>query len=165
MIEAHIIDSRGVYLHTEQVDELGPQPAGAVYAELPQAQDGYTRMWVGSEWQQVLDADVPPLPEPAAPIADLRITKLAFRNRFTHAEKAGIELAALDNPTADMQTRMQAASLRAYLKDVDAATFIDLSRQDLADGVNSLETLGVIAASRALEILSHEISDVERYKG
>lgn len=64
MINAHIIDSRGVYLRTEAVDELGAQPAGAVYDALPQAQAGRTRMYVGGGWVQVLDAEVPPVPVP-----------------------------------------------------------------------------------------------------
>lgn len=63
-MRAHIIDSRGVYLRTEQVDPMGPQPAGAIYAELPQSQEGRTRMWVAGSWAQVLDAEVPPIPEP-----------------------------------------------------------------------------------------------------
>lgn len=67
MITAHIIDQRGVYLRTEYVDQSGPQPAGALYGELPDAQDGYTRMWLNGAWQQVLDVDVPALPEPVQP--------------------------------------------------------------------------------------------------
>lgn len=67
MIEAHLIDSRGVYLRTEAVDPLGPQPAGAVYETLPSKKSGKTRMWDGAAWQQVPDADVPPLPEPPEP--------------------------------------------------------------------------------------------------
>ncbi len=58
MIEAHLTDSRGVYLRTEQVNPMGPQPAGAVYEDLPHAQDGFTRLWRG-EWVQVPDEDVP----------------------------------------------------------------------------------------------------------
>ena len=64
-INAHITDMRGVYLYTEQVDPMGPQPAGAIYNSdgdtLPEMQEGRTRMRIGGAWVQVHDADVPPL--------------------------------------------------------------------------------------------------------
>ena len=60
-MDAHIIDSRGVYLRTETVDPMGPQPAGAAYDDVPEPQEGYTRLWLPGGWQQVLNADVPPL--------------------------------------------------------------------------------------------------------
>lgn len=84
MIDAHIIDSRGVYLRTEQVDEMGAQPAGAVYDALPPQQGGCTRMYVGGGWVQVLDAEVPPVPvppvEPPAvpPAVTMRQARLAL---------------------------------------------------------------------------------------
>lgn len=65
MIDAYLIDSRGVYLSAVAVDPLGPQPAGAVYVAPPAAQSGRTRVWSGSAWTQVVDTDVPPLPGPA----------------------------------------------------------------------------------------------------
>ena len=64
MIDAHIIDLRGVYLSTVSVDPMGPQPSGAVYADLPAAAADHTRLWVADEWRQVPDAEVPPAPEP-----------------------------------------------------------------------------------------------------
>lgn len=93
---------------------------------------------------------------------DTSITRLAFRNRFTLAEKAAIELAALDNPTAPMPQRQQAAALRAYLADVAAATYIDLQRPDTRAGVQMLETAGLLANGRALEILDAPIQPEER---
>ena len=80
-MNAHIIDARGVYLRTEQVDPMGPQPAGAVYAELPPEEPGKTRMWDGQQWRLVLDAEVPPVPEqpPAVPAAvTMRQARLAL---------------------------------------------------------------------------------------
>lgn len=93
------------------------------------------------------------------------MTKLGFRNRFTQPEKAGIEFAALDDPTAPMPARQQAASVRAYQADVAAATFIDLDRADLRQGVQALEALGLLGSGRAAEILDAPITDIERYKG
>lgn len=94
-----------------------------------------------------------------------RITKLAFRNRFTVAEKAALEIAALDNPTADMQSRVLAATLRAYLEDVQAATFIDLSSADTRAGVLQLGQVGLIGAGRAVEILDTPPTADEAYTG
>jgi len=94
-----------------------------------------------------------------------RVTRLAFRNRFTMQEKAAIEIAALDNPAADMQARGLAATLRAYMDDIQAAAFVDLARADTRGGVQQLEALGILAAGRALEILDAPITDEERYTG
>ncbi len=106
---------------------------------------------------------VPDVPTPAT--ADRRITKLAFRNRFTKAEKAGIEFAALDDPTAPIAQRQQAAALRADLKDQEQATFINLDDEDTRTGVLTLEAVGLIAAGRALEILDAPVQDKEHHTG
>ena len=91
-----------------------------------------------------------------------RITRLAFRNRFTQAEKVALELAALDDPAAPMPQRQQAAALRATLADTVAATFIDLSRAETRTGVQSLEAGGLLAAGRALQILDAPVQPEER---
>ncbi|GAD20968.1 hypothetical protein [Acidovorax sp. MR-S7] len=90
-----------------------------------------------------------------------QITRLAFRNRFTLPEKAGLELASVDDASAPMVQRQQAALLRAYLADVAAATFIDLKRPDTRAGVEQLEALGLLAAGRAAEILDAPIRPEE----
>ena len=46
---------------------MRPQPAGAIYDELPAVQEGHTRIWRG-EWVQVLDVDVPPAPVEFKPV-------------------------------------------------------------------------------------------------
>lgn len=114
------------------------------------------KRWTGANWEAVEQEPMP---------LDLRITKLAFRNRFTSAEKVAIEIAALDDPSAPMLQRQQSAAVRAYLADVSAATFIDLGRTDVQEGVQALETGGLIGAGRADEVLSAEIANVERYVG
>lgn len=98
----------------------------------------------------------PTLPE------SLRITRLAFRNRFSLTEKATLELAALDNPAAAMPQRQQAAMLRAYLADLSAASHVDLGRADTRAGVQMLESAGLIAAGRADQILDAPIEAMER---
>lgn len=100
-------------------------------------------------------------PEPVAVAADTKITRLAFRQRFTQAEKTTLELASLDNPAASMQDRAQSAAIRVYLADVAAATFIDLSRSDTRDGVQALEAAGILAVGRAVEILDAPIQPAE----
>lgn len=102
---------------------------------------------------------------PVTPNVDRRVTVLAFRNRFTKAEKVALEMAALDNPSGTLAQRQMAASIRADMKDTDAATFIDLGRPDTRQGVIDLEAGGLLAQGRALEILDAEIQEIERYKG
>lgn len=105
-------------------------------------------------------------PEPEAPPPELRhITRLAFRNRFTMAEKAALEIAALDNPSASMVQRGQAAGLRATMKDQEAAQYIDLSRAETRAGVQALEAAGLLGAGRALVILDAAIQPQEVWHG
>ena len=93
---------------------------------------------------------------------DSRVTRLAFRNRFTSAEKVAIEFACLDDPSAPMPQRLQSAALRAHQADLAAATFVDLSREDTRAGVQMLEAAGLLAEGRALEILDAQILPEER---
>lgn len=93
---------------------------------------------------------------------DTRITRLAFRNRFTQTEKVTLELAALDDPAATLAQRQQAAAIRVHLADVAASTFIDLAAQDTRAGVLSLEAGGLLAGGRALEILDAPVQPSER---
>ena len=93
---------------------------------------------------------------------DTRITRLAFRNRFSQAEKVMLELAALDDPAAPMPQRQQAAAIRVHLADVSASTFVDLAHDDTRAGVQALETGGLISAGRALEILDAPAEAHER---
>lgn len=102
---------------------------------------------------------------PAPKILPRHVTVLGFRNRFKPAEKVALEIASLDNPAAGMPARQQAASLRAFIKDVESATFIDLARPDTREGVQYLEIAGLLTEGRALEILDAEITDLERFKG
>ena len=93
---------------------------------------------------------------------DTRITRLAFRNRFSQAEKVMLELAGLDDPAAPMPQRQQAAAIRVHLADVAASTFVDLGRADTRAGVQALEAGGLLAAGRALAILD---APVEAHEG
>lgn len=102
-----------------------------------------------------------PSAEPAPPSP--RITRLAFRNRFTQAEKVALELAALDNPSAPMAQRQQSAALRAHMKDLDAASWVDLTRPETVAALQMLEASGLIDEGRAAAILDVDsITDIER---
>jgi hypothetical protein len=106
-----------------------------------------------------------PAPPPPPPPPPVKITKLAFRSRFTPTEKAAIEMAALDNQSASMQARGMAAGLRASLADQRDAAYIDLMRADTRAGVQMLEALGIIAAGRAAVILDTPAGETEHWNG
>lgn len=159
MIDYYTVDAQQICTGAVQIDPYGPLPPGTT-APPPNTTGDEVAQWTGVDW--VVLSERPPLPEPAQPVVASRITRLAFRNRFTPTEKAVIELAALDNPSATQPARMQAASLRAYLADLAAATFVDLARPDTRAGVMQLETLGLLAAGRALQILDAPIDAHER---
>ena len=91
-----------------------------------------------------------------------RVTRLAFRNRFTQSEKVALELAALDDPAATMAQRQQAAAIRVHLADVAVSTFIDLAAQATRAGVQALEAGGLLTEGRALEILDAPVQPNER---
>ena len=113
------------------------------------------KSWLDGEW-------VAPVPSAPAP-PSARITRLAFRNRFTQAEKVALELAALDNPSAPMAQRQQSAALRAHLKDLDAASWVDLTRPETAAALQMLEASELIGEGRAAAILDVDsITDIER---
>lgn len=97
-------------------------------------------------------------PDEADPDAARWITRLAFLSRFTDAEAVAIDLAS-------MGATVEAATMRLYMSKVNAATYIDLDRADLRDGLLAVETAGILAAGRALEILDAPVQDIERYRG
>ena len=111
------------------------------------------------------DFAAPPAPPaPPAPVAQQRVlSKLGFRNRFTSAEKAAIEFAAIDDPAASLPARMGAAAVRATLADQRDAEFIDPTRPDTRQGAMAMESYGLLDAGRALEILDAPILAHEQY--
>lgn len=116
-----------------------------ILADESAAQALYPGRWRLAELQEQ------PAPAPA-PQIHRRITPLAFRRRFTGAERAAIEWAAVDRADEGQQERVQAAQLRSNLKDQELASFIDLDDPDVAAGVQLLEDVGLIADGRALQI-------------
>lgn len=146
---AIVRDSDGTLLSTGTV--VGDLPAGVIAIALGDALPA-------GVWDPQQRAFVPAQPQPA----EQRITRLAFRNRFTMPEKIAIEFAAADDATAPPQRRQFAAMLRIWMRDVDTATSVDLSHAVTRSGVEALEANGLIAAGRAAAILDGPIADDER---
>lgn len=92
--------------------------------------------------------------EGAEPVQDWRITKLAFKQRFTQGERIAIREAAKTIP-----------EVYDFEDLVDSATFIDLQRSDTVTAVNAIEELGLIGKGRAVDILTAPIQDIEQYRG
>jgi hypothetical protein len=158
---ALIIDSFVRDVCTDPFELFHPSVASQ-FVQVPDiVQNGW--WYSGTEYLEFV-----PVPE-AAPVIPLppdnRITRLAFRNRFTVTEKMTLELAGLDNPAATIAERTNAAALRINQADLAAATFIDLDREDTRNGVLSLETVGLLAADRALEILDTPVTELEKFVG
>ncbi len=111
---------------------------------------------VGIGWSYVDNQFVAPVVETPTPVElPKKITRLAFLNRFTDAEAVAIDLASIG-------ATPEAASIRLYLKKVDAATYIDLDDASTRSGVQALETIGLLGTGRALEILDAPIQSTER---
>lgn len=75
-------------------------------------------------------------------VSPKRITRLEFLMKFTQPERVAIRTAAKNS-----------VPLEDYLAMVDIATFIDITRPDTQAGVQYLESVGLIAAGRANQIL------------
>jgi hypothetical protein len=117
--------------------------------------------WPGCTQEEVVQ------PDPEAPIpytGPWKITRMAFRRRFTEDEKTDLEYAALDVPTASLVARKRAAALRVYMQDVLAAEYINLKDVYVRGGLTKLETFGLLAAGRAAAIGDTPPTDEELYK-
>lgn len=114
-------------------------------------------------WRYDGQTFTPPPTSPPAPVSR-HITRLAFRQRFTQAELIAIEIACLDDPSAPIQQRQQAAALRVMQRQVGEATYIDLDRPDTRAGVQQLEAAGLIGPGRAAQILDAPIQPHEVYQ-
>lgn len=115
--------------------------------------------WLGMEFAtHAHDEEPAPAEPPVPPVEPRRITRLAFLSRFTDAEAIAIDLASQGATTA-------AAAMRRYMQKVNAATFIDLSRDDTRGGVLALEAAGLLGPGRAMQILDAEIQPLEAWNG
>jgi len=97
-------------------------------------------------------------PPPTSMSLGTKMTKYAFRTRFTSTEKAAIEYASFQNT-------LEAAHLRASLADQRDAEHIDLARSETIDGLHDLESVGLIGEGRADTILNTPLTEKEVYRG
>lgn len=111
-------------------------------------------------WTYSAGAFNPPAAAPDQP-AVRRITQLAFWNRFTLPERIAIDMASIDNPAAALAIRQQSSALRDLRQQVNSANFIDVERADTRAGVQQLESIGLLAAGRAMAILDAPIQPHE----
>ena len=82
------------------------------------------------------------------------ITVLAYRKRFTRAERVAIK-------HASRQASVQSSGLASDLDDLMAATYINLDIQDTINATHDIETATLIAAGRANIILSDPVYSAE----
>lgn len=129
---------------------------GQVVNTIVASEEVAEQMFPGS-WRVVVGEEIPDAPEVR------HMTVLAFRNRFTRAEKIRIELAGIDDPAASQQTRERAAVIRVGQADLAAATFVDVDRQGTREDVMAFEAMGLLdSPDRALAILDDPIEAHER---
>lgn len=91
-----------------------------------------------------------------------RLSLAGWRRRFTREERIAIEIAKLDDPTASMEQRQAAAALRSYIKDQEAANYIDLDDPDVLEGLHTLATYGLIKPYRIGEIQEPDAAEGDR---
>jgi len=147
---ARIIENVAVDVSTAPAEHFHPSIA-VDFVEVP---DNVRPQWrlIDGDWQEPdLAPELPPAPE--AP-SDMRVTQLAFLQRFTLAERMSIRAARTTDPVVD-----------DFMDLVDKATFIDLARDDTEAGVGYLVQIGKVTAERAESILTAPVQAVERPQG
>ena len=126
------------------------------YDHIEPRSEALSSVVIGWNWSVANGYVAPPITQPEMPPVPVekKITQLAFISRFTDAEAIALDLASIG-------ATVEAASIRRYMQKVNAATFIDLDREDTISGVNQLEAVGLIGAGRANVILTAPITDQE----
>ena len=109
---------------------------------------------IGWTWSTETGFKSPTVPVIETAELPKKITQLAFISRFTDAEAIALDLASIG-------ATVEAASIRRYMQKVNAATFIDLDREDTITGANQLEAVGLIGPGRAAVILTAPITEQE----
>ncbi|ART47570.1 MULTISPECIES: hypothetical protein [Acidovorax] len=148
---------------TQTVASAANVPSGWTARPVPQdvPEGHYVRLTLAG-WETTAEpAPEALIAEPQAVPELRRITKRAFRSRFTKPERTAIEWAAVDRPELTTEQRMQAAALRSDLKDQEQATYIDLDDPDVELGVQTLEAIGLLDAGRTLEIINAPVQSEE----
>jgi hypothetical protein len=92
-------------------------------------------------------------PPPGYTVSDMKLTKLAFRQRFTITELMGIYAAAATNVV-----------VRIMMDNQGLAAYVDLSRSDTISGVGYLASLGLLTSDRMTAILTTPPTMAEHYR-
>ncbi|WP_404377812.1 hypothetical protein [Vreelandella aquamarina] len=126
---------------TGKTVEIGPKDPifpNSIMTPPPET-DGFA-IWDGNKW---FTRDEYPTPPQRVPPRVTKLTRLEFRNRFTTAEKVALENARETN-----------AMVRVFFDDLAAAEYVDIEEEAVVEGVQYLESQGLIAEGRAAEILN-----------
>lgn len=89
---------------------------------------------------------------------DMRVTKLACRERFTQAELMGLLAASAGTST-------MALAIQMIMGNLQVATYVDLARTDTIAAVQTLVTFGLLTSDRAHTILTALPTATEQYQG
>ncbi len=124
------------------------------YVELT---DEQSSLGVTTGWRYIEGEFLPP-PD-TSPTFGRVITKLAYRNRFTAAEKRAIKKASIG--LNNSLTEDQWLSVAVAQDDIMSAGYVHLDRPETVAGTQALEALGLIGVGRATEILSPPVWSLE----
>ncbi|WP_313036466.1 hypothetical protein [Stenotrophomonas acidaminiphila] len=117
-------------------------------------------------WQYVDGVLVAPPVEPAPepPAQPREITLLAFYTRVGIDALTGVERASIDDPTAPQESRLQAASLRALMRMLDAVKdkMVNLDDPRTQLGVMTMAQAGLLTQAHAESVLNAEIQSYEQ---
>ena len=154
VLQAYGFDEDGWYTGVVAVDAQNSTPIAPRLLSTDNTPGVPRSRWVGYAWVVRLN--------PAAPVVMPWITLLAFRKRFTQAERAMLERKSLDDPAGTEVQRNRAAAVRAWFADLAATGYADLADSDVRTPVIQMETVTWIAVGRALQILDAPIQPSER---
>jgi len=93
--------------------------------------------------------DAPVIPDPNY---GSRISRLAFKLRMTANERKAIRVASESN-----------ADLYDFMDLLSDSTYIDLTRPETIQGIQTLEAAGLLATGRADEILNTPVTEEEQW--
>ena len=156
MIEAHITDFRGAYVRTVEIDEAGPQPAGAKYGPLPLAVEGCGLAWRGG-WVQVPNDGLNP------PRAPLLVSADQLRTDLTTEYERRMQAIAAGYPPSERESwPVQTSEAAALIADPEASTpWIDAAAT--ARNIDRIELAQRIVAKDAMyRVISGTLSGVRQ---
>jgi hypothetical protein len=93
-------------------------------------------------------------PAPKAPNYGTKITRLAMKLRMTATERKTIRAAAETN-----------ADVYDFMDLLSDSTYIDLTRPETVQGIQTLEAVELLGEGRADEILTTPVTEGEKYNG